>query len=224
MGTSLLYRISRTSVVSGAMRSLLQTSTETIRVPGEDCIDLLMSVLTAYTPSVLEFPTMAEAEDAMKRLSGIDINGVAVEIRLAPVSQKPFHGPSLNKRRKAREVEVVMTIVAPHRLVTTVMIDLVTMIAVGAIPIAEVIEEVAETARHLHPAETMIGTTARQGGIMEEIGARRGDAMTIGTREVVKETETGMTGMATVALRKIGLNVWLKVAIKKLLAPTSPFT
>ncbi|CAD6570725.1 MAG: hypothetical protein TREMPRED_005978 [Tremellales sp. Tagirdzhanova-0007] len=33
---------------------------------------------------ILEFPTLSEAEDAMKRLAGVDINGTPVEVKLAP--------------------------------------------------------------------------------------------------------------------------------------------
>ena len=36
--------------------------------------------------SVLEFPSIMEAEDAMKRLAGIDINGSPVTVELSSVS------------------------------------------------------------------------------------------------------------------------------------------
>ena len=50
---------------------------------------LLSAVAVLIICSILEFPTLAEAEDAMKRLAGVDINGIPVEVRLAPVSTLP---------------------------------------------------------------------------------------------------------------------------------------
>ena len=38
------------------------------------------------TTSVIEYPTMAEAEEAMRRLAGVDINGQPVKLEFVRIS------------------------------------------------------------------------------------------------------------------------------------------
>lgn len=61
--------------------------------------------------SIIEFPNMAEAEDAISRLRGLDIRGVPVKLDFAPVSNFLARNlrlsGSTDTRRKAEPQEVV---------------------------------------------------------------------------------------------------------------------
>jgi arginine/serine-rich splicing factor 4/5/6 len=51
--------------------------------PGTGCVERL--VPCALTRRILEFPTMAEAEEAISKLAGIDINGTPVTVEISHV-------------------------------------------------------------------------------------------------------------------------------------------
>lgn len=42
--------------------------------------------IRSLTMSIIEFPTIADAEDVLRRLDGADLNGARVQLEIVPVS------------------------------------------------------------------------------------------------------------------------------------------
>ena len=51
---------------------------------------MLQALETQSNRSVIAFPTVADAEEAIERLKGVDINGRPVTLSLAPVRFRRF--------------------------------------------------------------------------------------------------------------------------------------
>jgi hypothetical protein len=90
--------------------------------------------------SIIEFPTLADAEDAIRRLDGLDLNGARVQLEIVPVGI--IHRSSADRTRKERPISG--TTVA-HPLVIIGMTEVV------------IIEEV-ETAETAETIDTLLGT------------------------------------------------------------------
>jgi hypothetical protein len=150
-------------------------------------------------PSILEFSSMYEAEDAVRKLEGVDINGVQVKLEIVGV-RVSLHQTKFSLMTCRRVVVVVVvvatatTVVLPRRGTTATTV-LVTTTA--AATVATVLLLVA----------TMGATTTGATTAVTVTEARRGEAtMTAPTAGVETTTGTAGTTVTRVTTGRLGMS------------------